>query len=151
MADDVTIEGLDGVLDAMSKLTDKVQRKAVTSALRAGAKPVQAAARRNAQAIDDPATAEKIYRQITTRALGKKLVRKLGADAGVGVGVLNSHNDHKRDQKKDGVDAYHYAWFIEEGTAHQKAQPFMRPAGESESGAALDAIAASLKQSIFGE
>lgn len=138
MADDVTIGGLDGVLDAMSKLESKVQKQAVSSALRAGAKPIQSAARRNAQAIDDPATGEKIYKQITTRALTKKQTRALGADAGVGVGVLQTR------------DVYHYAWFVEEGTAHMKAQPFMRPAGESESGAALNAIAASLQQSIFG-
>jgi HK97 gp10 family phage protein len=146
MADDVTIKGLDGVLDAMSALESKVQKKAVGSALRAGAKPIQAAARRNAQAIDDPATAERIAGQITTRTLSKKTVRNLGADAGVGVGVLRPHGE------RDGLtkDEYLAGWFNELGTAHTKAQPFMRPAGESESGAALNAIAASLQQSIFG-
>jgi HK97 gp10 family phage protein len=140
------IEGLDGVLDAMSALESKVQKKAVTKALRAGAKPVQAAARRNAQAIDNPDTAEKIYRAITTRALSKKTARSLGADAGVGVGVLRPHGERGGLTK----DEYLAGWFNELGTAHTKAQPFMRPAGESESGAALDAIAASLQQSIFG-
>lgn len=138
MAEGATIEGLDGVLDAMAKLATKVQRKAANKALRAGAKPIQAAARRNAQAIDNPETAEKIYREITTRTLPKRTVRALGVDAGVGVGVLRG-------------EAYKHAWFAEEGTAHMQAEPFMRPAGESEAGAALDAIAASLQQSIFGE
>lgn len=139
MADGATIEGLDGVLDAMAKLENKVQKKAVNKALRAGAKPIQTAARRNAREIDDPTTGEKIYRQITARALTKRQVHALGADAGVGVGVLQTHG------------VYHYAWFLEEGTAHTKAEPFMRPAGESKAEAALDAVAASLRQSIFGE
>lgn len=139
------IHGLEGVLDAMSKLTDKVQKKAANKALRAGAKPIQAAARRNAKAIDDPKTSEAIYQQITTRSMGKKLLRSLGADAGVGVGVLNSRNS----SKGSGVDDYHYAWFVEQGTSHMQARPFMRPAGESESDAALNAVVASLRESIF--
>lgn len=145
MTDGVHISGLDGVLDSMSKLTDKVQRKAVYSALRAGAKPIQAAARRNAQAIDDPATAKAIYSQISTRVLSKKTTRKLHADAAVGVGVLQSHNAKGGGEP----DAYHYAWFAEEGTAHQRARPFMRPAIESEHETALAAVVESLQQSIF--
>lgn len=140
------IQGLDGVLDAMAKLEDKVQRKAVYSALRAGAKPIQTAARRNAQAVDDPTTPERIAGQVATRALSKKQVRVLGADAGVGVGVLQSHNA----KGEKGVDEYHYAWFVEEGTSTQQARPFIRPAGEEASEAALNAVVQSLQQSIFG-
>lgn len=146
MTDTVKIEGLKGVLDGLAQMEAKAQRKTVNAALRAGARPIQAAARRNAAAVDDPTTPERIASQIATRAVSKKALRKLGADAGVSVGVLNSHNP----RADAGVDEYHYAWFVEEGTSTVRARPFMRPAAESENGAAFSAIADSLQQAIFG-
>ncbi len=145
MTAEVQIDGLKGILDAMAKLDDKVQKKAVHAALRAGAKPIQEAARRNAQAIDDPRTAENIARQVKTRGLSRTSVRRMGADAGVGVGVLRPHGNRRGLTK----DEYLAGWFVEEGTAHVAARPFMRPAAESNHEAALDAIVASLQQSIF--
>lgn len=147
MTAEVQIDGLKGILDAMAKLDDKVQRKAVYGALRDGAKPIRDAARRNAQAIDDPTTSEKIAGQISTRALSKKTTRRLGADAGVGVGVLRPHGNRKDLTK----DEYLAGWFVEEGTSHVPARPFMRPAAESNQQAALSAIVASLQKSIFKE
>lgn len=66
---DVNIEGLDEVLRKMGVLKDK--RKIRNAAMRAGRKAmniVRDAARNNAKAIDDPATYEKIWKNIAVQA-----------------------------------------------------------------------------------
>lgn len=136
---DVHITGLDGILDAMSKLTSKVQKKDVSHALRAGGKLILNDARTRAAAFDDPMTHERVASQIAMRA-NTKYAKRQGYDLGVAVGVLNAN------KKGD----FHYSWFLEEGSAHVRAQPFMRPAAESQADAALNAIVTDLQQSIFG-
>lgn len=131
------VEGLDQLLDNMSRLTDKIQKKAVNKALRQGANVILKEARTRAKALDDPETPERIYMQIKTRS-NTKGAKYEDYDAGVKVGVVGA---------KHGGE-YARAWFLEEGTAHQPAQPFMRPAANVKSGEALTTIIKSLQQSI---
>lgn len=137
---EVRIEGLDGVLDAMAKLATKAQKKAINHALRAGAKPILNHARRLAAQFDDPATSEKVFMEVAVRQRNKE-ARKQGYDAGVGVGVLNASK---------GKD-FHYSWFLEEGTSHMPAQPFMRPAMNAQADTAMNAIVSDLQTAIFKE
>jgi len=165
MADDVAIEGLDGVLDAMGKLTDKVQRKIVTAAARKGANVIRDRARSNAARVDDPQTPESIAKNIVTQAMSK---RRVPDGVGMRVGVLGGAKQYKKNKTNErkgrvgesyavgghkdnpGGDTFYWR-FLEFGTADVKAEPFMRPAMEEEKTAAFDAVAASLQQAIFGE
>ena len=149
-----TIEGLDGVLDGMSKLADNVQRKVATAAARAGANKIRDRARLNAGRVDDPRTPEDIEKNIVTRAMGKRFVPD---GVGMRVGVLGGAQDPSeagakakgRSVKENpGGDTFYWR-FLEFGTAHAKAQPFMRPAAEESANAALEAVAASLRKQLF--
>lgn len=122
---DVNIEGLDQVLRKMGVLRDK--RKIRNAAMRAGRKAmniVRDAARNNAKAIDDPATYEKIWKNIAVQA-GKnrnpdQALMRVGVKGGA------SYSSPTPPITSGGDTRY---WrFIEYGTSEMSATPFMRPA-----------------------
>ncbi|HGW4127803.1 TPA: HK97-gp10 family putative phage morphogenesis protein [Acinetobacter baumannii] len=126
MADvDVKIEGLDEVLRKMKLLGDpRRTRNAATRAARKAMNVVRDAARQNAKAIDDPETSEKIWKNIKvskgkTRDKGLVIMR-----VGVEGGASFSNPTPK---PTSGGDTRHFRW-VEFGSAHQPATPFMRPA-----------------------
>jgi HK97 gp10 family phage protein len=112
------IEGLDGVLKELRKLEGKQAKKLVRHSLRAGAKPLRNEMKRNAKTFDDPETGQAIYKQIATRTIPKRTLKRYGFEAGVSTGVKESGKD----------EPYHYAQYLERGTSKMAAQPFIRPA-----------------------
>lgn len=128
MAGNFDIQGLNGVLDKMRTLSPKLQKRGLRQAARKGMKPVQDAARVGAQAIDDPQSPAKIYKNIVTREQPRES-RKVGGVV-MSVGVLGgaSRNQHSKDASGNpGGDTRHWR-YDEFGTEHQAAKPFMRPA-----------------------
>lgn len=81
-----TIVGIDSLVDRLTKLPEKLQRKVVTKAARKGAAVIRDAARANARAIDDPETSANIGRNITIQS-ATRLGRQNGGVA-MRVGVL---------------------------------------------------------------
>lgn len=130
MADvDVKIEGLDEVLRKMDLLKDP--RKIRNAAMRASRKAmniVRDAARQNAQAIDDPETVEKIWKNIKVssgKSRDKSLViMRVGVDGGA---AMNAHSDRAALAAKSGGNTTYWR-FLEYGTSEIPAVPFMRPA-----------------------
>lgn len=85
---------------------------------------VRDAARQNAKAIDDPKTAEKIWKNIKLSG-GKSrnpdvVVMRVGVDGGASF-------TNRNPQKISGGDTRHWRW-IEFGSVNNIAVPFMRPA-----------------------
>ncbi len=126
MADvDVKIEGLDEVLRKMNALTNKRQvRNAAMRAARKAMNVVRDAARQNAQAIDDPETAAKIFKNIKVSAGRMKDKSQVLMRVGVDGGASFSNPTPK---PTSGGDTRHWRW-IEYGRSGVPAVPFMRPA-----------------------
>lgn len=126
MADvDVKIEGLDEVLRKMKLLGDpRRTRNAATRAARKAMNVVRDAARQNAKAIDDPETSEKIFKNIKVSAGRMKDKSQVLMRVGVDGGASFSNPTPK---PTSGGDTRHFRW-VEFGSAHQPATPFLRPA-----------------------
>lgn len=123
MAIDVRIEGAKEIEAKLGKIESKVRRKLLRQAVRASAKPIRDEAARLAprrtsepprgSSEHHPLGAE-LHRNIKIRAASRKSQRRLGMDAGVRVraapqGILQ-----------------------EFGTVHHAADPFLRPAFDTQ-------------------
>src|SRR3546814_21032153 len=128
MATEFELHGLDDVLKKMRTLGPKLQKKGLRQAARKAMNIVRDAGRVNAQAIDDPETAENIAKNITVREKSKQSRRIGGVVMSVGVMGGASSNQNSMDASGNpGGDTRH--WRYEEfGTEHQPANPIMRPA-----------------------
>ena len=102
------------------KKAKSIARKAARQAMNI----VRDSARMNARAIDDPETAEKIFKNISVAA-GKSrdpnvIVMRVGVRGGASF-------SNKNPPKLSGGDTRHWRW-VEFGSANNIAVPFMRPA-----------------------
>ena len=102
------------------KKAKSIARKAARQAMNI----VRDSARVNARAIDDPETAEKIFKNISVAA-GKSrdpnvIVMRVGVRGGASF-------SNKNPPKLSGGDTRHWRW-VEFGSANNIAVPFMRPA-----------------------
>lgn len=155
------IEGLEEALKKMDDMAKNVAKRHTKKALRKAAKVVQKAAKENAQKIDDPKTRAYIPDNIVVRA--GKTQDKNSAKVRIGVkggGEFWRSNENVQRKGKGRLANPHYTpvendtkhfWLVEFGTAKTKAQPFMRPALESNSQNATDAFAESLKADLMGD
>ena len=140
MASEFQVQGLDGVLKAMRALGPKLQKKGALASLRKGARIVVKDARANALALDDPETASKIAKNVTSRADARGGKRNGGAMVKVGIAggakplAGNTDTGHWR--------------LLEFGTSKMPAQPFMRRALETNIPQVTDAIVTELKIQI---
>lgn len=101
------IEGLQGLMDKLDELPRVMARKLIVDALRAGAEPIQERAAELAP--DDPETpGSRIKESMMTSVVDQTAI---GATAKIGP------------SRKGFVGQ-----FAEFGTAHQSAEPFLRPA-----------------------
>ncbi len=138
----VEIKGLRELMLALEKLPAEVQKKPVQQALRAAAKPMRDAAIANASAFRDTGTVEKNIKVVRSKVYnGKNYVH------GVVLRVLNSS---KRRRAKGMGDPFYWK-FLEFGTVHAPARPFLRPAFESNKDRALQIIRERLARGIENE
>lgn len=155
------VEGLEEAMKKLNEMTQNVSKKHVKKALRKAAKPVLEAAKKNAQNINDAGTAADISKNLVIRA--GKAQDKNSAKVRVGVkGGGEFWRTHENMQRKGKPrqpnphftpvpnDTRHF-WLVEFGTAKTKAQPFMRPALESNIQNATDTFAESLKADLMGD
>lgn len=134
------IHGLDAVLRKMRALPDKLKQKGVRSAGTKAMRIVRDAARVRARQFDDPKSPSNIAKAIVTR-VDAKGGRRVGGVV-VKVGVAGGARP-----KKGNVDTGHWR-MLEFGTSHMPAQPFMRPALETNVGRVTDAFVANLNTEI---
>lgn len=122
------IQGADGVVGKMRGLAPKLQRSGLKKAARRAMNIVRDAAKARAKALDDPATAEKIWKNIVTQDSPKEGAQVGGVVMRVGVRGGAGSNQYSKDASGNpGGDTRHWR-YIEFGTEHNPAAPFMRPA-----------------------
>lgn len=122
------VKGADGLMRSLKELPEEIASRLMVSALFKGADPIRDAAEDGAP--EDTGILKASIKKNRTR---KNLRRKGRAPVQVGV---------KR-------PASFYAHLVEYGTARGvTAQPFMRPAFDSKSGAAVSVIVKELKKGI---
>lgn len=137
------LSGFDGFIKEISRLTHKMQRSTARKAARKAMIPVRDAARANARSVDDPATAEKIYRNIAIQERSKT-GRQIGGVA-MSVGVRGGG---RQGGAGSGGDTFYWR-FLEFGTAKMPAHPILRPAfGESEQQQAINILSDELWKGI---
>lgn len=115
-----TLKGVDDAIERLTQLPEKVQRSSVRRAARAAMKIVRDDAVDRANQIDDPNTPRNTADFIVIREGTIKGRREGGIVMRVGVmgGARYDKNSPNPTQWR----------FIELGTEHSRAQPFMRPA-----------------------
>lgn len=146
-----------GVVDTLRRLAPQLQKKYLRSALRSGAVIVQHAAQQRARAFDDLSTPQSIWKEIAIRSnsrLGKEnngLAYSIGVlggarkSGGRNVGGKRLKVKGRTFLKPDNV----YYWrFLEFGTAHARAEPFMRPALANNVERVTDTIVGKLTKAI---
>jgi len=140
MADDFKLEGLDAAMAKLRALGDpKRIKSAVRSAGTNAMRPVRDSARANARGIDDPETASVIWKKIVTQYRSRQ---SKGDKVTVSVGVQGGAKPVKGNK-----DTGHWR-LVEFGTEKMPAQPFMRPALESNVSKVADGFISSLEPAI---
>ena len=159
-----SIEGVDALNKSMESVNHEVRFKGGRFALRKAANLIAKAVENNALRIDDPKTAEQISKNVAVRWSSKKFKRT--GDLMFRVGMLGGarfSGTRKRKRGKftlddlgeitgkgkgnPGGDTWYWR-FLEFGTRNRQAQPFMRPALEKNSQAAISEFVKQAKKSI---
>ena len=148
MSVEFNIEGLDEVQEKLKRLANpRLMKNAARRSARKAMAIVRDAARANAKAIDDPQTAEKIWKNITI-ATGKtrnsnEVVMRVGIRGGASFSNPNP-------PKTSGGDTRHWRW-VELGASHFPPTPFMRPALQSNIQAVTNSFAQNFNTEIDKE
>lgn len=125
MSVEFNIEGLDQVQEKLKRLGNpRLMKNAARRSARKAMSIVRDSARNAAKALDDPQTAEKIWKNIAIAA-GKtrnpnEVVMRVGVRGGASFSNPNPPNT-------SGGDTRHWRW-LEYGSVHNPPTPFMRPA-----------------------
>ncbi|SOS34704.1 hypothetical protein CFBP6411_03347 [Pseudomonas syringae group genomosp. 3] len=144
----VDMRGLEGVVQKMKTLPGKLQRSGLRKAARRAMNIVRDAAKANAKALDDPKTAEKVWKNIVTQESAKRSRQEGGVVMRVGVrGGAGSNQHSKEAAGNPGGDTRHWR-YIELGTEHNPADPFMRSAFQSNVQNVTDKFASELMKEI---
>lgn len=140
MADEISVrlQGLKVVTDRMGGLAPKLRRSGLRKAARQAMNIVRDDARNRAKALDDPDTAEKIWKNIITQESGRQGRREGGVVMKVGIRGGASSNQYSKDASGNpGGDTRHWR-YLEFGTQHTPPAPFMRPAFSTNVNAVTD-------------
>lgn len=148
MTVEVKIEGLNRVQEKLKRLGNpRLMKNAARRSARKAMAIVRDAARNNAKGIDDPQTAEKIWKNIAIAA-GKtrnpsEVVMRVGVRGGASFSNPNPPNT-------SGGDTRHWRW-VELGSVHNPPTPFMRPALQNNIQAATNSFAENFNKEIDKE
>lgn len=129
--------GADKLEALLKKLPENVSKKVVTAALRSGAAIIAKQARANLRAspsVDSGLLAGNITSRTRRRS------RKGKAVVSVGAARKTAQVVRKGKSKPIKASPSRYAHFIEFGTEKMPAEPFMRPALDTQGGAAIAKI-----------
>lgn len=148
MSVEFNIEGLDEVQEKFKRLgNSRLIKNAARRSMRKAMAIVRDAARNNAKGIDDPKTAEKIWKNIGIAA-GKtrnpnEVVMRVGVRGGASFSNPNPPST-------SGGDTRHWRW-IEFGSVHNPPVPFMRPALQNNIQAVMSSFAHNFNAEIDKE
>lgn len=148
MSVEFKLEGLEPVQEKFKRLANpRLIKNAARRSMRKAMAIVRDAARNNAKGIDDPETAEKIWKNIAIAA-GKtrnpnEVVMRVGVRGGASFSNPNPPNT-------SGGDTRHWRW-IEFGSVHNPPVPFMRPALQNNIQAVMSSFAHNFNAEIDKE
>lgn len=148
MTVEVNIEGLDQVQEKLKRLGNpRLMKNAARRSARKAMVIVRDSARNAAKGIDDPETAEKIWKNIVIAA-GKtrnpnEVVMRVGVRGGASFSNPNPPNT-------SGGDTRHWRW-LEFGSVHNPPTPFMRPALQNNIQAVTNSFAENFNKEIDKE
>ena len=148
MSVEFKLEGLEPVQEKFKRLGNpRLIKNAARRSMRKAMAIVRDAARNNAKGIDDPETAEKIWKNIAIAA-GKtrnpnEVVMRVGVRGGASFSNPNPPNT-------SGGDTRHWRW-IEFGSVHNPPVPFMRPALQNNIQAVMSSFAHNFNAEIDKE
>lgn len=137
------INGVDDILRGLTKLENAGKLKAARSALLQSANVVKKSAAAKAKAIDDPSTANDISKNVVAR-FDRQAFRKTG-NVKYRVGIVGGAKQNGKGGK--GGDTFYWR-FLEFGTQHIAARPFLRPAIDENKAVAVDKFASVIKKQI---
>jgi HK97 gp10 family phage protein len=154
LADLKHVSGLDGALRNMRELPKHLSAKVLRKAVLAGSYAVRDQARQNAPTLTGRLQASIVTKFIPEASSKYQVTYYVVARSGKRfqsvsrrVRGLDVTTGKMASFKITGVDAYYWR-FVEFGTANMDAQPFMRPAFESQKHRALGLITQYLKEGI---
>lgn len=148
MSVEFKLEGLELVQEKFKRLGNaRLIKNAARRSMRKAMAIVRDAARNNAKGIDDPETAEKIWKNIAIAA-GKtrnpnEVVMRVGVRGGASFSNPNPPST-------SGGDTRHWRW-IEFGSVHNPPVPFMRPALQNNIQAVMSSFAHNFNAEIDKE
>lgn len=148
MTVEVNIEGLDEVQEKLKQLGNpRLIKNAARRSMRKAMAIVRDSARNAAKGIDDPETAEKIWKNIAIAA-GKtrnpnEVIMRVGVRGGASFSNPNPPNT-------SGGDTRHWRW-LEFGSAHNPPTPFMRPALQNNIQAVTNSFAENFNKELDKE
>ena len=148
MSVEFNIEGLDEVQEKLKRLGNpRLMKNAARRSARKAMAIVRDSARANAKTLDDPETAEKIWKNIAIAA-GKtrnpnEVVMRVGVRGGASFSNPNP-------PKTPGGDTRHFRW-LEFGSVHNPPTPFMRPALQNNIQAVTNSFAENFNKEIDKE
>ena len=134
----VNIEGLDEVQEKLKRLANpRLMKNAARRSARKAMVIVRDSARANAKNLDDPETAEKIWKNIAIAAGKTRSKDEIKMRVGVRGGASFSNPNPP---KTPGGDTRHWR-FIEYPSSNNPGTPFMRPALQNNIQAVTDSFA----------
>lgn len=129
MSVEFNIEGLGEVQEKLKRLGNpRLIKNAARRSARKAMAIVRDAARANAKTLDDPQTAEKIWKNIAIAAGKTRNPNKVVMRVGVRGGAAQNANTDKAALSKLSGGITTYWRYLEFGSAKMPATPFMRPA-----------------------
>ena len=148
MSVEFNIEGLDEVQEKLKRLSNpRLMKNAARRSARKAMATVRDAARSGAKNIDDPQTAEKIWKNIAIAAGKTRNPNEVVMRVGVRGGASFSN---KNPPKTSGGDTRHWRW-LEFGSMHNPPTPFMRPALQNNIQAVTNSFAENFNKEIDKE
>lgn len=146
----VSITGADDIKRRLKLLPEEMQKKALGPAARKGMKIVRDTATRNAASIDDPKTPNNIAKNIIVQRSGPQSKRVGGLVLRVGVrGGARKPKESKEAAARSAPGGATWYWrFLEFGTAHSRARPFLQEALSSNVEAVTTATTNELSKQI---
>lgn len=142
------LQGVASTIEKMRSLAPKLQKKGLRKAAREAMNIVRDDVKTRANALDDPKTKEKIWKNVITQEATKQSLREGGVVMRVGIRGGAGSNQHSKDASGNpGGDTRHWR-YIEFGTQFTPPAPFMRPAFSQNVGAVTDRFVATLGREI---
>lgn len=152
----VQIQGLRELGLAIKELDSRLQKRIGRNAVAAAARVIQKEARQRAPVLKESVPHRKagtVKKRITAKA-DKPVDGHFQARVwvkGIGAKAVTAFKKETGKQSRDNPDDPYYWYFLEFGTVHTPAQPFMRPAFEAKKGEAAEKMKDNITQRLAKE